>query len=70
MAADGEIGSTGCKVVVLMDLVSAIAGVSKTDSGHVRQTGGGITIDSVPEDEWYETEIKTGTLLSVIHDIQ
>jgi isochorismate synthase len=32
-------------------------------------SGGGITIDSVPEDEWYETEIKTGTLLSVIKNI-
>ena len=33
-------------------------------------SGGGLTIDSNPEDEWYETEIKTGTLLSVIHDIR
>lgn len=32
--------------------------------------GGGLTIDSHPEDEWYETEIKTGTLLSVIHNIR
>ena len=29
-------------------------------------SGGGITIDSNPADEWYETEIKTGTLLSAI----
>jgi isochorismate synthase len=28
--------------------------------------GGGITLESNPVDEWYETEIKTGTLLSVI----
>jgi isochorismate synthase len=32
-------------------------------------SGGGITIDSNPVDEWYETEIKTGTLLSVIKNI-
>jgi isochorismate synthase len=31
-------------------------------------SGGGITIDSNPVDEWYETEIKTGTLLSVINN--
>jgi isochorismate synthase len=29
-------------------------------------TGGGLTSDSNPVDEWYETEIKAGTLLSVI----
>ncbi len=34
----------------------------------VLYSGGGITIDSNPEDEWYETEMKAGTLLSVIHD--
>jgi isochorismate synthase len=28
--------------------------------------GGGITADSVPEDEWQETEIKAETLLSII----
>lgn len=32
-------------------------------------SGGGITIDSNPVDEWYETEIKAGTLLSVIKNI-
>lgn len=32
--------------------------------------GGGITIDSNPDDEWEETEIKAETLLSVIHQIQ
>lgn len=31
-------------------------------------SGGGLTIDSHPVDEWYETEIKAGTLLSVIYD--
>lgn len=31
--------------------------------------GGGITLDSVPEDEWQETEIKAETLLSVIKKI-
>lgn len=32
-------------------------------------SGGGLTIDSHPVDEWYETEIKMGTLLSVIKNI-
>ncbi len=31
--------------------------------------GGGITIDSVPEDEWQETEIKADTLLTVIRSL-
>jgi isochorismate synthase len=31
--------------------------------------GGGITHDSVAEDEWEETEIKADTLLSVLHQI-
>jgi len=35
----------------------------------VLHIGGGITIDSVPEDEWDETEIKADTLLSVIHKV-
>lgn len=32
-------------------------------------SGGGITIDSNPADEWYETEIKTGTVLSAIETV-
>ncbi len=32
--------------------------------------GGGITADSVPEDEWIETEMKAETLLSVIRQIK
>jgi isochorismate synthase len=32
--------------------------------------GGGITADSVPEDEWQETEIKAETLLSVLRKIK
>jgi len=39
-------------------------------SNMILYSGGGLTIDSHPEDEWYETEIKTGTLLSVIHNIR
>lgn len=31
--------------------------------------GAGITCDSVPEDEWTETEIKADTLLSIIHKV-
>ncbi|MEZ5104557.1 MAG: chorismate-binding protein [Draconibacterium sp.] len=34
----------------------------------VLYSGGGLTIDSNPVDEWYETEIKAGTLLSAIYD--
>jgi len=32
--------------------------------------GGGITHDSVPEDEWEETEIKADTLLSVLQHLK
>lgn len=35
----------------------------------VLYSGGGITIDSNPEDEWHETEIKIGTLLTVIKNV-
>jgi isochorismate synthase len=31
--------------------------------------GGGITADSIPEEEWQETEIKADTLLSVIRQL-
>ncbi|WP_167612079.1 chorismate-binding protein [Maribellus sediminis] len=39
-------------------------------SNIVLYSGGGLTIDSHPVDEWYETEIKASTLLSVIREIQ
>ncbi len=39
------------------------------DSHMVLFVGGGITGDSVPEEEWEETEIKAETLLSVLHQI-
>jgi isochorismate synthase len=32
--------------------------------------GGGITVDSVPEEEWEETEIKAETLLSILNQIR
>ena len=35
----------------------------------VLHIGAGITSDSVPEDEWAETEIKADTLLSIIHKV-
>jgi len=41
-----------------------------TDSTLVLYSGGGLTIDSNPIDEWYETEIKAGTLLSVLKDFK
>jgi isochorismate synthase len=31
--------------------------------------GGGITSESVPDEEWEETEIKAGTLLSIVHQV-
>jgi isochorismate synthase len=40
------------------------------DQQLVLYVGGGITHDSVPEDEWHETEIKAETLLSVLHQIR
>jgi isochorismate synthase len=36
----------------------------------VLYTGGGITQDSIPEEEWEETEIKADTLLSVLKQIR
>lgn len=39
-----------------------------TGSQMVLFSGGGLTKDSDPIDEWHETEIKAGTLLSVIHE--
>lgn len=35
----------------------------------VLHIGAGITCDSVPEEEWAETEIKADTLLSIIHKV-
>lgn len=35
----------------------------------VLHIGAGITCDSIPEDEWVETEIKADTLLSIIHKV-
>jgi isochorismate synthase len=32
--------------------------------------GGGITRDSVPDEEWEETEIKADTLLSVLQQMK
>jgi isochorismate synthase len=39
------------------------------DDRLVLYIGGGITHDSIPEEEWEETEIKAETLLSVLHQI-
>jgi isochorismate synthase len=39
------------------------------DERLVLHVGAGITYDSVPEDEWAETEIKADTLLSIIHKV-
>jgi isochorismate synthase len=40
------------------------------DDRLVLYIGGGITLDSVPEEEWEETEIKAETLLSVLKQIR
>ncbi len=40
------------------------------DDGLALFTGGGITADSDPLEEWQETEIKTGTLLSIINQVK
>lgn len=40
------------------------------DDRLVLYVGGGITHDSVPEEEWEETEIKADTLLSVVQQIR
>jgi isochorismate synthase len=37
------------------------------DKSAVLYAGAGVTLDSVPEQEWTETEMKFNTLLSVIH---
>jgi len=39
------------------------------DDRLILHIGAGITSDSVPEDEWAETEIKADTLLSIIHKV-
>ncbi|MDH5598244.1 MAG: chorismate-binding protein, partial [Cyclobacteriaceae bacterium] len=37
------------------------------DSHAILYAGAGVTIDSIPEQEWEETEIKMNTLLNIIH---
>ena len=39
-----------------------------TDDGAVLFVGGGLTLDSVAEEEWNETELKSQTLLSVLQN--
>ncbi len=53
----------------LMDLYVNLRCMKIFDSCVALYIGGGITLDSVPEDEWQETEIKAETLLSVIKKI-
>jgi isochorismate synthase len=40
------------------------------DDRLVLYIGGGITHESIPEEEWEETEIKAETLLSVLKQIR
>jgi isochorismate synthase len=40
------------------------------DDRFILYIGGGITLDSIPEEEWNETEFKADTLLSVLHQIK
>jgi len=53
----------------LMQLYVNLRCMKVYDDRLVLFTGGGITLDSVPEDEWEETEIKSDTLLAVISQI-
>jgi isochorismate synthase len=62
----GFLGPVGLENPVLLFVNLRCMQVS--GSHLILYSGGGITIDSNPVDEWYETEIKTGTLLSVINN--
>jgi len=54
----------------LMQLYVNLRCMKILDDRCVLYIGGGITQDSVPEDEWKETEIKADTLLSVLEQIR
>jgi isochorismate synthase len=64
----GFLGPTG--IDDLMQLYVNLRCMKILDDRCVLYIGGGITQDSVPEDEWEETEIKADTLLSVLEQIR
>lgn len=53
----------------LLDLYVNLRCMKVFDNCVALYIGGGITLDSLPEEEWQETEIKAETLLSVIKNI-
>jgi isochorismate synthase len=54
----------------LMQLYVNLRCMKILDDRCILYVGGGITKDSIPEDEWKETEIKADTLLSVLEQIR
>jgi isochorismate synthase len=53
----------------LMQLYMNLRCMKVLDDKLLLYIGGGITHDSIPEDEWEETEIKADTLLSVLQQV-
>jgi isochorismate synthase len=64
----GFLGTVG--IDDLLQLYVNLRCMKVLDDQLVLYIGGGITHDSVPEEEWEETEIKADTLLSVLHQIK
>jgi isochorismate synthase len=60
----GPVGIDG-----LMQLYTNLRCMRVLDDRLILFVGGGITRDSVPDEEWEETEIKADTLLSVLHQV-
>lgn len=54
----------------LMQLYVNLRCMKVLDDRLILYIGGGITLDSVAEEEWEETEIKADTLLSVLHQLE
>ena len=54
----------------LMQLYMNLRCMKVLDDRLMLFVGGGITLDSVPYEEWEETEIKADTLLSVLQDMK
>ncbi len=64
----GFLGTVG--IDDLLQLYVNLRCMKVLDDQLVLYIGGGITHDSIPEEEWEETEIKADTLLSVLHQIK
>jgi isochorismate synthases len=61
-------GYLGPVSVKSLNLYVNIRCMKVTDDGAVLFVGGGLTLDSVAEEEWNETELKSQTLLSVLQN--